>query len=132
MIRKKANHRKKKGKTTMKITRNMFYNPSTESEELTLCIENNGDAYRAIMAAIENLKKKAERGTYDPEKATILYYHIATEESKRYYKNFGYSFTVTERWTAAVELEEAHREEVFEGLTSAEVIEIKTATRKAA
>lgn len=48
------------------------------------------------------------------KKAVDAYYYIATEASKNYNKDFGYSFSVSDRFSAAVDMEEYYREdEVF-------------------
>ena len=97
----------------MKRTKSMVYNPTTESRELFLYATNDGNLYRYMTTpTIENLKKKLKKGVYDVEKAIDAYYHIATEASKRYNKDFGYSFSVADRFTAAVEMEGYYREEV--------------------
>ena len=99
----------------MKRTKSMKYNETAESRELVLYATNCGDLYRQMITpAIENLKKKAAKGKYDADKAVDLYYYIATEASKRYNREFGYSFSVADRFTAAVEMEAYFREdEVF-------------------
>ena len=96
----------------------MIYKETTESRELFLYATNDGDLYRRmILPTIENLRKKAIKGTYETEKAIDAYYYIATEASNQYKKDFGYSFSVQDRFTAAVEMEEHYREdEVFYGI----------------
>lgn len=67
-----------------------------------------------ITPIIENLRKKAIKGAYDKEKAVDAYYYIATEASKNYNKDFGHSFSASDRFSAAVDMEEYYREdEVF-------------------
>ena len=102
----------------MKRTASMKYNETTESRELLLYATNCGDLYRQMIApAIENLRKKAVKGKYDADKAVDLYYYIATEASKRYNREFGYSFGVADRFTAAADMEAYYRDdEVFYGL----------------
>lgn len=99
----------------MKRTASMKYNETAESRELFLYATNCGDLYRQMITpAIENLKKKAAKGKYDADKAVDLYYYITTEASKRYNREFGYSFSVADRFTAAVDMEACYREdEVF-------------------
>lgn len=99
----------------MKRTENMQYQETTESRELFLYATNDGNLYRSMISAtIENLRKKAAKGKYDNEKAVDAYYYIACEASKRYAKDFGYSFSVPDRFTAAVDMEEYYRDdEVF-------------------
>lgn len=96
----------------------MIYKETVESRELFLYATNDGDLYRRMITpTIENLRKKATKGQYDKEKAVDAYYYIATEASKRYNKDFGYSFSVQDRFTVAVEMEEYYREdEVFYNL----------------
>lgn len=96
----------------MKRTKSMIYKETTESRELFLYATNDGDLYRRmILPTIENLRKKAIKGTYETEKAIDAYYYIATEASKMYNKDFGYSFSVQDRFTAAVEMEEYYKED---------------------
>ena len=102
----------------MKRTKSMVYNPTEESRELFLVATNDGDLYRRMITPIiNNLRKKAIKGTYDKDKAVDAYYYAATEASNKYKKDFGYSFSVQDRFTAAVEMEEHYREdEVFYGI----------------
>ena len=91
----------------------MKYQETTESKELLLYATNSGDLYcRMITAVIENLQKKVSKGTYDSEKAVDAYYKVACEASKMYNKDFGYSFSVGDRFTAAVEMERYYREDL--------------------
>ena len=105
----------------MKRTKSMIYNETVESRELFLYATNDGRLYDyMITPVINNLRKKAEKGTYDSEKAVDAYYRISCEASKRYDKDFGYSFSVQDRFTCAVDMEEYYREdEVFYGLEGA-------------
>lgn len=99
----------------MKRTKNMIYKETEESRELFLYATNDGELYRRMISpTIANLRKKAIKGTYDADKAVDAYYYITTEASKRYYKDFGYSFNVQDRFTAAVDMEKYYKEdEVF-------------------
>lgn len=98
----------------MKRTKSMIYKETAESRELFLYAVNNGNLYqRMISGVIENLRKKAKKGTYNTDKAVDLWYYVATEASKLYNKDFGYSFSVSDRFTTAVDLEENFKEEVF-------------------
>lgn len=97
----------------MKHTKSMKYNETTESRELFLYATNDGDLYRhMITPVITNLKKKLAKGIYDAEKAVDAYYHIATEASNKYYRDFGYKFSVGDRFTVAVDMEAYYKEEV--------------------
>lgn len=102
----------------MKRTKSMIYSETVESRELFLYATNDGRLYRQMITpVINNLRKKAIKGAYDSEKAVDAYYRIACEASKMYNKDFGYSFSVQDRFTAAVDMEEYYRDdEVFYGL----------------
>lgn len=88
----------------MKHTKSMYYNPTDESRELTLYTENTYELYKDYTACSDNLKGKLEKGIYNHEKAVDLMFYLATRASESYYKNFGYRFSVTERYTTAVDL----------------------------
>lgn len=97
----------------MKRTKSMYYNPTAESRELSLYAENESVLYPQIMAIVANLAKKADKGIYDAEKATLAFFHLMTEASRRYKKDFGYSFDVTARWTAAQDMRDYYTEEGY-------------------
>ena len=97
----------------MKRTKTMVYKPTVESRELTLYAINNGELYRRqIMPVINSLRKKAAKGTYDSDKAVDVWYYVACSASQMYNKDFGYRFSVTDRFTAAVDMEQYYRENV--------------------
>ena len=101
----------------MKETKSMIYKPSEESRELVLYAENTGDLYRRyIVPAIKILHKKYIKGTFDAEKSIPVWYSIVTEASKMYNREFGYSFSVTDRYTAACDLAEGYLELIEEGI----------------
>lgn len=98
----------------MRHTKSMVYNETTESRELFCYAINNGDLYRKTTnPIIENMRKKAKKGIYDKEKAVDAYYNVATEASKMYQKDFGYSFSVADRYTAAVDMVNYYEEETL-------------------
>ena len=98
----------------MKHTKSMTYNPTVESRELFLYATNDGNLYRQMITPIiANLRKKAKKGVYDGEKAVDAYYPVATKASDKYGKYYGYTFSVQDRFTVAVEMEEYYKEEVF-------------------
>lgn len=101
----------------MKRTRSMFYKETVESRELYLYTINDGNLYRRMTTPlITNLKKKAEKGTYDKEKAVDAFYSIACEAAKRYGAEYGGSFSVQARFTAAADMEAYYgANEVFRG-----------------
>ena len=104
---------RRKEKKKMKRTKTMVYKPTEESRELMLYAINNGDLYRRqILPVINSLRKKAAKGTYDSEKAIDAWYYVACSASQMYNKDFGYSFSVTDRFTAAVEMEKYFKEDV--------------------
>ena len=89
----------------------MIYKETEESRELFLYATNTGDLYRRMITPlIQNLRKKAKKGIYDKEKAVDAFYYVACEASKMYKKDFGYAFSVQDRFTAAVDMEECYRE----------------------
>jgi hypothetical protein len=91
----------------------MTYNPTEESRELFLYAVNDGNLYRNISThTIGNLQKKHRMGAYDKEKAVDAWYYVATEASNKYFKEFGYKFSVADRFTCAVEMEDYYKEEV--------------------
>lgn len=98
----------------MKRTKSMIYKETEEARELFLYATNDGDLYRSMISPIiANLKKKAAKGIYDAEKAADAFYHVATEASRHYFRDFGYSFSVGDRFTVAVDMADYYSEEVF-------------------
>ena len=59
---------------------------------------------------VRMLRKKFKKGVYDVNKAVDAWYHVATEASKLYKKEFGYLFSVADRFTVATDLEYHFRE----------------------
>lgn len=99
----------------MTRTKSMIYKPTTESNELYIYIVNTERLYhQRIVPTIENLKKKYKKGIYDKEKAIDLWYYTATAGSDLYNKDFGYRFTVQDRFTVATDLESRFFEDVTE------------------
>lgn len=89
----------------MKRTKNMIYKASDEARELFLYATNESTLYhQMIKPAIENLKKKVAKGTYDADKAANLFYYTADRAAKMYNKDFGGVFTVQQKFTAAVDM----------------------------
>lgn len=100
----------------MKRTKNMVYTPSDEARELFLyAINSSKKTYFYIMRnLVPSFKKKYAKGIYDSDKAVNAYYRAATMASDEYKRDFGYGFSVTDRFTVAVDLEEDFREFVEE------------------
>lgn len=99
----------------MKITKNMYVENTEASRELELYADNDREVYfKRIKPVISNLQKKYVKGNFDATKAIISFYHVATAASNRYFQEFGYKFSVTERWTAAYNLLQNYMEEIKE------------------
>ncbi len=97
----------------MKRTKNMTYNETIESRELMLYTVNDGELYCGIITAvISNLRKHAPKGQYNTDRAVDAWYTVATQASAKYNKDFGYSFSVPDRFTVATELEQYFKDEV--------------------
>lgn len=100
----------------MKRTKNMIYKETEESRELFLYTINDGEIYKTqTTAIINNLKKKYNRGLYDQQKAVDAFYYLACTGSEKYNRDFGYSFSVGDRFTAAVEFEQYYKDHIMEG-----------------
>lgn len=99
----------------MKRTANMRYEKSYEAEELFLMAKNDGELWDShVIPILNSLRKHYKRGRYDTDKAIDTWYRYMSVVSDQYYKSFGYKFTVTERFTAATDMEEDMREQVEE------------------
>lgn len=106
--------RKVKMVAAMERTSSMVYKETEGSMELLLYATNDGRLYdRMISPVIDSMRKKASMGSYDGEKAVDAYYRIACEAAKMYNKEFGRSFSVGDRYTAAVGMEQFYKENVF-------------------
>lgn len=114
-VRNKENNKHRKEVKNMKRTKNMIYKASDEARELFLYATNSGVLYdRQIKPSIENLRKKARKGTFDKDKAADLFYYVATSASAMYDKDFGFSFSVQQRFTAAVDMADFYIDEIEE------------------
>ena len=97
----------------MKRTSNMIYKETAEANELYIYTVNTSSLYfQRIIPVIENLKKKYQKGIYDKEKATDLWYYVSTAASDLYNKEYGYRFSVQDRFTVAVDLEAYYKEDI--------------------
>lgn len=101
----------------MKRTKSMIYKETPESTELLLYTMNTSKIYfRHIVPALDNLRRKYKKGTYDSEKAVDLWYHVATTSATGYNQEFSgefqEAFTVSDRFTVAVDLERHYHEEI--------------------
>ena len=89
----------------MKRTSSMVYKKTAESEELVLYTSNDATLYETIIRpTIKNLERKADKGIYIRERAVDAFYRVATAGSNKYGKDFGYRFSVQDRFTAAVDM----------------------------
>lgn len=114
-VRNKENNKHRKEVKNMKRAKNMIYKASDEARELFLYATNSGVLYdRQIKPSIENLRKKARKGTFDKDKAADLFYYVATSASAMYDKDFGFSFSVQQRFTAAVDMVDFYIDEIEE------------------
>lgn len=95
----------------MKRTKSMIYKHTEESRELQLYVDNTYDLYRFIESVQDNLLKKISKGIYDGARAVDAFYHVACEASKAYNHDFGYAFSVQERYTVAVDLAKEFEDE---------------------
>ena len=101
----------------MKRTNKMIYQPSHRAEDLYLYTINTGEIYRRyILPTIDTLKKHYKKGAYDPERATMQYYRIATEAGRMYNKELdtAINWSTAERWTAAADMERRYYENIEE------------------
>ena len=97
----------------MKRTKTMQIVETAESRELLLYSVNTSSVYfRAIVPTIKNLFKKYSAGKFDSERAIDAFYYVACFASDSYYRDFGYKFTVTERFTAAAGMVDYFTEDI--------------------
>lgn len=104
-------------KAKMKRTKSMIFKESHESRELELYAYNcrSNSVRNLIECVIENLAKKYKKGVYESTKAVDLWYKVATVASQVYQKEFcddNWNFSVTDRFTAACNLEKDFFEDV--------------------
>lgn len=97
----------------MKRTSSMTFKNTAEAQELAIYIENTYRLYELAKCTIKALVRKAQKGIYDSNKAVDAWYYTATTGSNMYEKEFGYNFSVQDRFSAAVLLEERYREDVL-------------------
>lgn len=97
----------------MTHTRSMIYKPSEEARELFVVAINEGRLYHdRIIPALENMKRYYRKGTFNKEKAADMFFYIATAASDQYFKDFGYKFDVTARYTAAVDMVDYYMDKI--------------------
>ena len=82
-----------------------------EARELYAYADGHSRIYEDyIMPAIKNLNKKVKKGVYDSKKAIILFYYVAIDAAKMYRTEFGYWFSVNDRWNCAIQLRNYYEE----------------------
>ena len=97
----------------MKRTKSMIYKPSEEARELLLVATNEGKLYNSmIVPIVRNLARKMAKGVFNADKAIDAFYYVADAASKQYNKDYGYLFTVTERFTAAADMVDYYMENI--------------------
>lgn len=103
----------------MKITKNMYYEHTWESDELYLYTVNTENLYTGFaVPAIYNLHKKYLNGTFCKDKAIVMFYRMATTAAKQYQTEIDPSvqFSVTTRWTTACDLLDFYLEDIEKGI----------------
>lgn len=97
----------------MKKSKSMFYSPSAEARELFVYTNSNEAVYVQFIAPIvKNLSRKYKKGIFDREKAAAAFYHAMNHANKLYIGDFGYSFDVTARYTAAIDMVDYYMENI--------------------
>lgn len=96
----------------MKRTKSMVYNKTQESTELFFFTTNTESIYPQIQNTVRNLAKKYAKGVYNAEKAIDAFYYIACAASDLYKKWYGYGFSVSDRFSAAVDLRDYFSENI--------------------
>ena len=101
----------------MKRTKSMIYTPSIEARELLLVATNDEERlYNSmIVPIVRNLAKKMRKGIFNADKAIDAFFPVADAASKQYNKDYGYLFTVTERFTAAADMVDYYMENIEKG-----------------
>lgn len=91
----------------MKRTSSMICVPTWASRELYCYAINNG-RLAAYLESVENiLRKKCAKGVYNSEKCVDAFYPFMCEAAKMYARDFGGSFSICERFSAACEARES-------------------------
>lgn len=99
----------------MKRTKAMIYQPTAQSNELVAYI--TGGAYsKDIGVLLQNLQVKMQMGKYNKIDAINSYYSLVSDAALKYQREYfsnEYKFSVTEKFTAAVDLEAYYLSEVL-------------------
>ena len=95
----------------------MNYRESHEAVDLYLHITNIRSLYFEIVSACKTLAKHLKKHEYSKDKAISYYYRIASKGAKMYKQELGNNFSVTNRYTVAVDLEKYFFDRVKEEAT---------------
>ena len=92
--------------TIQEMKTEKVYPETIESRELCLFAMNDSTTYfNSILPNYKNIARKANKGTYIPEKAHKAFYNVACYAAQRYCANFGGTwhkvFSVSDRKAAA-------------------------------
>lgn len=82
----------------------MYYVNSAEKRELCLVSEHNYENYSLIKPMFECIDKHIKKGQFNYENAVNGLYNKLYYISKNYERDFGYMFSVTERFSASITL----------------------------
>lgn len=99
----------------MKRTKAMVYQPTAKSNELVAYI--TGGAYsKDIGVLLQNFQVKLRMGKYNKNDAIDRYYSLVSDAALKYQREYfatEYKFSVTEKYSAAVDLEAYYLPEVL-------------------
>ncbi len=102
-------------------------NYEAERVELALYIDNDGQLYPQKKAIIENMKRKVERGEYDPKLAVKGWLHWVDAGAKKYCKEFGCEIIKTFPIAVRTAVAQDVADETYKAIKSGEYGELKKA-----
>ncbi len=102
-------------------------NYEAERVELALYIDNDGQLYPQKKAIIENMKRKIERGEYDPALAVKGWMHWVDAGAKKYCKEFGCEIIRTFPIAVRTAVAQDVADETYKAIKSGEYGELKKA-----
>lgn len=100
-------------------------NYEAERVELALYIDNDGQLYPQKKAIIENMKRKVERGEYDPKLAVKGWLHWVDAGAKKYCKEFGCEIIRTFPIAVRTAVAQDVADETYKAIKSGEYGELK-------
>lgn len=89
------------------------YKETIEARELFLYATGSGELHTYIIAIVRCLARKYRKGAFDREKAVDLFYPFATAASDNYNCDFGYKFSVQDRFTAACKMVDFYMDNII-------------------